>query len=97
MKNQKLFLGFLCGVVALLVIAAAGPSYVGKVRYVSDISTNQIPLAGVTNAGTAAYSNSTAFLLSSGAFTGNTTVLTNGANTETLHITNGLIYSITAP
>jgi len=30
-------------------------------------------------------------------FTGNTTVVTNLTDTETLHITNGLIISITAP
>jgi hypothetical protein len=32
-----------------------------------------------------------------GGFTGNLTVLTNGANTATLHITNGLVMTITAP
>lgn len=62
----------------------AGPNYkisvtgtltnntTGRSGFVDDISTNQIPLSGVTNAGTAAYSNANvfAFLSANNVFTG---------------------------
>jgi len=60
------------------------------------ITVTNAAFAGyATNAGTAVTAGTATNLV--GGFTGNMLVLTNGTDTATLHITNGVIVSISAP